>query len=374
VKILTVSHFFEGHGGGIERVAAHLNDEFLQAGHQASWAASGSEVSKENSARISLKCFNPAEKLTGLPMPIPSLRAIRTLTRAVRASDAVVIHDSLYLTSVAAAVLARASGKPTLLIQHISDISFSSRAMRIAMRIANWMVTRPMIASANHLVFISDEVRRKLLGEPANRGFKLLYNGVDRSTFFPAVGSRAADAARIRYGIPINVPVLLFVGRFVQKKGLAVLRALAVRRADLHFVLVGQGPINPQSWGQPNVQVLGQQAQQAIGALYRAVDLLILPSIGEGFPLVVQEAMACGLPVICGTDSANADPGASQWLRSVDIELTDAYESAVRCAAAIDQLLKFPIDTAQMAQYAADKYSWSFMAKEILACFAPSAD
>jgi alpha-maltose-1-phosphate synthase len=165
--------------------------------------------------------------------------------------------------------------------------------------------------------------------------------------------------------------MLIFVGRFVEKKGLAILRAVAARRPDLHFLLIGRGPISPENWGLPNVLVMGTQPQQTIAELYRAADLLLLPSVGEGFPLVVQEAMACGLPVICGSDIAQADPNASQWLRGIDVDLRDIEASANRCSAAIEQLLLSPIDTAEMARYAGHKYRWNHMADEIVKCLSP---
>jgi glycosyltransferase involved in cell wall biosynthesis len=239
------------------------------------------------------------------------------------------------------------------------------------MRLANFLVTQPMIVSADHRVFISDRVRRTLMGEPAQRRYLLLYNGVDTSIFFPKTDASCA-AIRSRYGIMTDERMLIFVGRFVEKKGLAVLRSLAARRPYLHFLLVGRGPISPENWGLPNVHVMGPQAQQTIAELYRAADLLLLPSVGEGFPLVVQEAMACGLPVICGSDSAQADPTASQWLRGIDIDLKDIEASANRCSTAIEQLFLAPIDTAEMARYAGSKYRWNHMADEIVKCLHPT--
>ena len=112
----------------------------------------------------------------------------------------------------------------------------------------------------------------------------------------------------------------MFVGRFVEKKGLAALRELAINRPDCEFVLVGDGPINPASWGLQNVTLLGRRTRQELARLYRACDGLVLPSIGEGYPLVVQEALASGLSVYCGLDSAAADPGAMPFLHGVAVD------------------------------------------------------
>ncbi len=130
---------------------------------------------------------------------------------------------------------------------------------------------------------------------------------------------------------------MIFVGRFVEKKGLGVLKVLATNNPKIQFALVGKGPIRPQEWELPNIIVLDQQPQSSVADLYRAGDVLLLPSVGEGYPLVIQEAMACGLPVICGEHSAQADPAASQWLTGVDIQLDDRVGSAKKCAQAIEK-------------------------------------
>ena len=373
MRLLIVSHFYDAHGGGIEQVAARLARALAHAGHVVSWAASDADPMPADLATVSLRCLDLTERLTGLPMPIPGLRAVWKLFGAVRSSDAVIINDALYVTSILAMLFAKASGRPILLIQHIAGIAFAGRILRGLMRGANVVVTRPMLAVADHLVFISDVVRRELIGEPAHRSFDLLFNGVDSTIFYPGpVPDR--NVVKYNFRIPVDAKLAIFVGRFVEKKGLAVLRALATLRPDLEFAAVGDGPIRPERWNLANVHVLGRQPQDSIAALFRAADLLILPSVGEGFPLVIQEAMACGLPVVCGNESARADPEAAAFLQGVAIDLTDAEGSARRCAAALDVVLAEQVDCRKMSIYATNSYSWSRMAAGVLACLSRPAE
>jgi glycosyltransferase involved in cell wall biosynthesis len=265
----------------------------------------------------------------------------------------VVIHDSLYVTSICAMLAARLRRRKVVLIQHIAGIAFSSPVLRGVMALANRLVTRPMLRSADRLVFISDTVRQDLLGEPARRDYRLVFNGVDRAIFHPAAAPSATGP-------------ILFVGRYVEKKGLAVIRALATQRPDLTFHLAGSGPIAPSLWGLANVRDLGPQTPPALAEFYRSARLLLLPSVGEGYPLVIQEAMACGLPVICGEPSHRADPAAAAWLRGVAIDLDDPEGSARRCGVAIDAGWLCAEARAAMADYAARAYSWQGMAEAVL--------
>jgi glycosyltransferase involved in cell wall biosynthesis len=366
MRILTVSHFYEQHGGGIERVAAHLCRQFDSQAHVSLWAASDADSAPELPVRaVPLPCANPIERMTGLPMPIPGPRALVALDRAIREADAVIMHDALYLTSIAAMLIAKAHRKPVVMIQHIAGIAFSNPVMRAIMALANQLVTKPMLKAADRLIFISDAVRRDLIGDHPKTRFALLHNGVD-STLFRPTDPNESDAVRRRHGLPTGVPLAIFVGRFVEKKGLSVIRALARLWPELHIALVGSGPLRPEEWGLPNIHLLGPQQQTVIAQLFGAGDLLLLPSVGEGYPLVVQEAMAAGLPVVCGKDSAIADPMAAQWLRGVLIELADPDGSATRCAAAIDALVREPVNRASMAKYAASTYSWPAMAAAIV--------
>ncbi len=369
LRILTVSHFFSAHGGGIERVAGNLCDRLLAAGDAPSWAASGDGTAlPAGGARggvraVALACIDPLEKILGLPMPIPGPAALRALRSAVRQSDGVIIHDALYLTSIAAMLAARRANKPVVLIQHIADIPFASAVMRGLIALANRMVTRPMLRAADHVVYISDTTRRAFAAATTRRAPALLFNGVDQTIFHPeAAASAAAPALHSPAGSSQRI---LFVGRFVEKKGLAVIEQLARQRPDVAFTLVGQGPIDPLGWGLGNVRVIGPLQQQQIAALYCVADALLLPSVGEGYPLVIQEAMACGLPVICGSESAIADPHAPPWRCGVPIDLANAPTTAAACSATMDDLAARQLDRQAMSRWARERYSGDAMAAAI---------
>ncbi|WP_206242362.1 glycosyltransferase family 4 protein [Novosphingobium terrae] len=357
-RILTVSHFYESHLGGLERVAGHLARALERQGAQVTWAASTQDAAPSDISTLPLPCANPTEALSGLPMPLPGPRALAALWRAVGQAEALVVHDALYVTSIAAMVMAKLRRRRVVLVQHIAAIPFASAAMRALMRLANALVTQPMLSAADEVVFISATVRKDLLGNPPRRTAHLLFNGVDDSIFRPDGPSTRPmpDASRC----------CLFVGRFVEKKGLSILRALARQRPDLTLLMAGDGPIRPESWNLPNVHVLGPQNAGQLAALYRGADLLLLPSVGEGYPLVIQEAMACGLPVICGAPTHLADPDASRWLHGVAVDLGNVDGSAARCAEAVDGLAISPKDRAAMAAYAGKAYRWDAMGQGVL--------
>lgn len=359
MRILTVSHFFESHGGGIERVAGQLCRQFVSLGAKSAWLASNADPTPAGGIEtVPIRCMNPIERYTGLPMPIPGVRGVRAMSREIGRSDAVIIHDALYITSILAMLIAKTRSKRVIIIQHIAAIPFASAALRVLMKLANAVVTRPMLRAADERIFISDTVRHELLGPRSQLG-ELLFNGVDTTIFYPASKKRTSSEKSASRR-------LLFVGRYVEKKGLRVLRALAEARPDMSFFMAGDGPIQPNSWGLPNVHDLGPQKQADLAELYRSVDLLILPSVGEGYPLVIQEAMACGLPAICGTPTDRADPATAGWVRGVEIDLAQSRQSALRCAEAIDTFRPSASERAKMSDYARRRYSWGLMAQRLL--------
>ncbi len=133
-------------------------------------------------------------------------------------------------------------------------------------------------------------------------------NAVDVRFFAGQAASLRREGFRSpsRAGGPV---ALLFVGRLSPEKGLPVLLE-ALRRVQLGGLgatlnVVGDGPARGEyealraRHGLHGVEFLGFRQQTELPAFYVASDLLVVPSVSEPWGLVVNEAMACGLPVIC---------------------------------------------------------------------------
>jgi putative flippase GtrA len=135
---------------------------------------------------------------------------------------------------------------------------------------------------------------------------------------------------------------------------------MAATRPDLHWAFAGWGPCDPAEWDLANVSVHRGRAGAEIAMLYRAADLLVLPSKSEGFPLVVQEALACGLHPVCCADAAEADSAAAPWVVGVSDEGSEA-DVVQRYLAAIDAMIATSDsghERASRAAFARDRYSW----------------
>ncbi len=107
-------------------------------------------------------------------------------------------------------------------------------------------------------------------------------------------------------GIAPEAIVFLFVGRFVPQKGLSDLieafRRVSARHPSAHLLLVGSGPLKEEieraAAGLERVTFTGFLQPEALPPLYALSDIFVLPSHAEPWGVVVNEALACGLPVI----------------------------------------------------------------------------
>lgn len=205
-----------------------------------------------------------------------------------------------YPDAVGTARLARTLGLPYVVKVHGSDLNVQ----------ANHRLRRTQIASAlrgaRAVIAVSDALAGKARELGADPGrVHLLYNGVDGERFRP--GDRTA--ARQALGLPLEAPLILYVGNLKEGKGcldlLEAFPAVLARHPRARLAFVGGGAAGTalarraQQLGIADcVALAGERPHEQLPVWMQAADLLSLPSHNEGVPNVVLEAMACGLPVV----------------------------------------------------------------------------
>ena len=161
----------------------------------------------------------------------------------------------------------------------------------------------------NHVFAVSDEVRGsveypKPLARRQRPPLETLYHGPDPAAVTRWVG---ADGVRQELGIPDGVPIVGTVANLKTHKGHKYLlrAAIQVRKVhpDTRFVFVGLGPLedelkreSSQLGLEDSVIFTGFRADAQ--RLMQAFDLFALPSLHEGLPIALVEAMTLGVPSV----------------------------------------------------------------------------
>jgi glycosyltransferase involved in cell wall biosynthesis len=336
MKILQVTHYVPPHHGGIERVAELLFDGYQSAGLTVEWLASRvpPDAAPYESGKRRVPCINVLETALGVPVPIWGASALRQLVASVRSADVVHVHDCLYPGSAVAVRLARRYRRPSLLTQHVGFITYQNTALNILQRFAYATMGRAVLRSSTKIVLATPaaeaHVQALLGGLPASAC--TIPNGMDLARFaVPDCATR--HEARRSLGLNDHAPVVLFAGRLVEKKGIVLVLELARRLMDTQFVIVGDGPLSSLMPGERTNIVWTRHVPPAdMPRYYHAADCLLLPSHGEGLPLVVQEALASGLTAVVSEDEAYAAALAEAGLVRAVARQPDALAAAVQNA------------------------------------------
>jgi glycosyltransferase involved in cell wall biosynthesis len=139
-------------------------------------------------------------------------------------------------------------------------------------------------------------------------------NGVETARFSPSASADVGQAPRLsEWDSRPGCPELLFVGRLSTQKGVSILLdALARIPAPWHLRIVGDGPERGSLTAQAatlgiaeRVTFHGWAQREELPALYRAADVFVFPSLDEGMPNVVLEALASGLPIVATRIAGN---------------------------------------------------------------------
>jgi glycosyltransferase involved in cell wall biosynthesis len=301
MRILVINYEYPPIGGGggqvcqsIAEELAHRGDEMTVltaylAGLQKEEIINGVRVIRVPSLR------EQPYKADFLTMGMFIIAAILPGYKVIRDWRPELIHVHFAVPSGAAAwILHRLTGVPYVLTAHLGDIPGG-----VPEKTGRWFrwvfpLTVPIWKSAAQCTAISDHT--------ASLAYQ--HYGISPQVIANGIAIKIVDSEQLAVNKP---PVIVFVGRFVQQKNLAELVEVLNQIRDLPWrcVLVGDGPLRDDI--QLRIGALGLKdrftltgwvSPEDVQHYLEQSDVLLMPSLSEGLPMVGIQALACGLAIV----------------------------------------------------------------------------
>jgi glycosyltransferase involved in cell wall biosynthesis len=349
---LRVAHLIESDGpGGAERVLADL-----ALGLQAAGAYNLVLLPADGEGWL-------ARQLEGSGVAIEYFRlngpfspaCARSLAAALRHHAIDIAHSHEFSLAVYGSWASWLAGVQHLITMHGSRYYADRLRRRLAMRAA--------VAASGRLVAVSRQLAddlSRVLGAPRST-IEIVPNGVR-----PAIADRAALRAEL--GLPPAAKLLVAVGNLYPVKGhrhlIDAMALLAPRYPALHVAICGRGDLEPELAAQARDLGIGDRVhliglRSDIANVLASADIFVHPSLSEGLPLALLEAMFAARPIVA------SDVGEIGTVLANGAGVVVPPGSAPALALAIDRLLGSPSLARSIAQQAyrraGDEYDVSRM-------------
>jgi glycosyltransferase involved in cell wall biosynthesis len=227
------------------------------------------------------------------------LGVLECLVGIIKEHEVAVIHAHEFYMSAIGALVSRATGVPLVVTIHGKSYYPDRRRRRVACRM--------MAASAAAVVTVSEDLRRffcATTGTPLDR-VRVVYNGIDVQGD-RAVGRRNGDLLET-VGIHRDARIVGAVGSLYTVKGhLDLIRAtpaIVQYHPTTHVIILGRGPLHDTLVAEADtlgirdrIHLLGHRDD--VKDWLAAMDVFTMPSLSEGLPLSLLEAMAAGVPPV----------------------------------------------------------------------------
>jgi glycosyltransferase involved in cell wall biosynthesis len=247
--------------------------------------------------------------------------------------------------------------KPLVLTVHsymLDDfmIDYSTTVQRIHYKTDLKLFTKASLKLADRIVcvsqFLFDIVTKH---HDVAHKTELIYNGVDQAFFTPSLENSKKGVFKV-----------FFSGNLSLRKGAQCLKAIADKLDPGIEILYTSGLRNyPELGACPNMRCIGSIPYKEMPQIYQQCNLLLAPTVREGFGLGVAEAMASGLPVVASNCSAIpelvADGEGGMLCPVGDV---DAFANA------INKLASDPTTCKQMGDYNREKIVKQFTLTKML--------
>ena len=196
--------------------------------------------------------------------------------------------------------VAREHGLPVVVMTGGSDILLLTKNRHRRRAIIN------VLQQADGVITVSNDIMAAVKNMKIHpQKIHTVYRGVNRSLFTPG----DQQAARQRLGIPLDHKIIVSIGRLEPVKGHSVLldACLKISKQGIPFTcyVLGDGSLEAtltqkaKEFGlEGQFRLNGSQQQTRLADWYRAADVIALPSLSEGIPNVLLEAISCGKPFV----------------------------------------------------------------------------
>ena len=311
LRIDVFTDYFPPHiGGGVERVVYELCRRLARQGHVLRVFTFNTDCAPAHEVMEGVRVYRaPAIQLTRFTRMQASLSPglLPLAWRLARSQppDVIHAHNLFFFSTLSALFLRHVLKRPLVTTLHVGSLRQLGGTSGLLASTYERVVGRAVVRSSDRLIAVSGAVARhaRRLGA-GQEVVRVIANGVDIDRFHPAIGHRNG-AFRIAC-----------VGRLIFNKGPQYLVEAAPQvlraRPEAEFVFVGDGPLRPQL--EKRARQLGVSHRTTflgtrpdVASILQTCHLLARPSLLEGMPLTVLEAMACGLPVVATPISGTAE-------------------------------------------------------------------
>jgi glycosyltransferase involved in cell wall biosynthesis len=302
------------------------------------------------------------------------LRLRRALIAAVQKHQVDVIQTHLLRILDFLVLTLRYGARPHLVFWTIHNYNFTLRADQL--KRLRWLLGpkrwayRQLYRAASRwvggLIAVSDEVEKAIIKDigPIEEKIAVICNGVDMQRY-----QQSVDRAGVRrqLGLAENTRLIALVGTLKPQKGHHLLieaAAFIQQLPDVHILFIGDGDLRAQLEAQARSAGLAERihflgSRSDVPELLAASDYFVLPSLWEGLPMALIEAMASGLPIV-----ATAVSGTQQVMISGETGLLVAPGDTQALRAAMLALLSDPARAQAMGAAARRRVEACFSARK----------
>lgn len=246
------------------------------------------------------------------------LRYLKELAKVAKDYDALYAHGNS-ATMILEMTAAKAAG--------VGIRMAHSHSTTCSAKLIHRLAKPAFLTLCNRRIACGREAGEWLFGK---KDFTIINNGVDTGNFAFDNEKRKEIRAKLNIGV---APLIGGVGNFEETKNqkftLGVFREILKKRPDARLIFLGDGPLKEQCIEYAESLGLGDKVIFAgsvgnVNEYLNAIDVILMPSLFEGFPLTLVEEQANGLHCLC-SDNITRDTNLSGNLEFISLEDTEKW-------------------------------------------------